>query len=67
VSMPLRDGPACFGAIRERLTQFMQQHGFASVAAMKGRVSLADVADPVAFQRAHYIRTLQSWRSPPRT
>ena len=32
-----------------------------SVAAMKGRVGFEAVADPAAFERANYIRTLQSW------
>jgi hypothetical protein len=29
--------------------------------AMRGRVSSKNVADATAFERANYIRTIQSW------
>lgn len=61
VSAVLRDGPAFFGVMRDQLMAFMQAREFASVEAMKGRVSFAEIDDPMLFQRASYIRTLQSW------
>ena len=61
VSAVLQRGPRCFTELRVGLSQFMEEREFASVSAMKGRVSFADMEDPAAFQRASYIRTLQSW------
>jgi len=61
VSAILRDGPAHFGVMRDGLEAFMQAHDLTSVEALKGRVSFAATEDPAAFQRATYIRTLQSW------
>ncbi len=61
VSAILRNGPAHFGVMRDGLEAFMQAHDVTSVEALKGRVSFATAEDPAAFQRATYIRTLQSW------
>ncbi|MBS1816855.1 MAG: dihydroorotate dehydrogenase-like protein [Acidobacteria bacterium] len=65
VSAVLRDGPSKFAAMRDGLRAFMNERGFTSVAQMKGHVSFANAEDPMAFQRAHYIRTLQSWKLAP--
>jgi hypothetical protein len=32
---------------------------------VRGRVSLKQTTDPAAFERANYIRALQSWKSGP--
>ena len=61
VSAVLQHGPAYFAVMREGLEQFMTQHEFDSVTRMKGLVSFKDTEDPATFQRANYIRTLQSW------
>jgi dihydroorotate dehydrogenase (fumarate) len=63
VSAVLRYGPGFITMMRSGLSDFAEQRGFESVSAMKGRVSFASTDDPVSFQRAHYIRTLQSWRT----
>ena len=39
----------------------MEQHEMSGLEDMRGQVSLHDVADPQALERAGYIRTLQSW------
>ncbi|HVH26104.1 MAG TPA: dihydroorotate dehydrogenase-like protein [Vicinamibacterales bacterium] len=62
VAAILRNGPAHFTVMREGLEQWMDRHNISSLDEMKGRVSLKQTADPGAFERAHYIRTLQSWR-----
>jgi dihydroorotate dehydrogenase (fumarate) len=64
VSAVLTNGPGTFGQMSRALAQFMEEHGFGSVSAMKGLVSFVDSNDPAAFQRANYIRTLQSWKRP---
>jgi dihydroorotate dehydrogenase (fumarate) len=61
VSAALRGGPQVFAQMRSGLADFAERRGFASVEAMKGQVSFADSAEPSLFQRANYIRTLQSW------
>ncbi len=61
VSAILRNGPAHFGVMRDGLAAFLTERGATSVEAIKGSVSFAATADPAAFQRAMYIRTLQSW------
>jgi hypothetical protein len=40
----------------------MEQHHFESILAMQGKLSRQMFADPEAFERGHYIRTLQSYK-----
>lgn len=63
VSAILRHGPGYFSAMRQGLVRWMEWQHIDDIDAMRGRVSLATVADPDAFERAHYIRTLQTWQS----
>jgi len=62
VSALLRHGPAYVGVMRQGLERWMEWHKLASLAEVRGRVSLANVTDPAAFERANYIRALQSWK-----
>jgi len=61
VSAILRQGPGYFRIMREGLERWMETHGLAELAQVRGVASLARTADPAAFERAHYIRTLHSW------
>jgi len=61
VSSVLRHGPSYFTTIRDGLEQWMEWHKFPSVDLVRGRVSLEKTSDPSAFERANYVRTLQSW------
>jgi dihydroorotate dehydrogenase (fumarate) len=61
VSALLRHGPAYLGAMREGLERWMEWNRMESLGEMRGRVSLATTGDTAAFERAQYIRTLQSW------
>ena len=61
VSALLRHGPAHIAAMRQGLERWLEWQKIESVAAMRGRASLSRSSDPSAFERAHYIRTLQSW------
>jgi len=60
----LEHGPHHAREMVDGLRAWMDQHGYASVAALRGAMSQANVADPEAFQRANYIRILQAWRNP---
>jgi dihydroorotate dehydrogenase (fumarate) len=61
VSALLRHGPACLAGMRSGLEQWMAWHKFSSLDDVRGRVSLKQTQDPAAFERANYIRALQSW------
>jgi dihydroorotate dehydrogenase (fumarate) len=41
----------------------MEMHRYTSVAQMKGSMSQRNVEDPTAFERANYIKTLESYKS----
>ncbi|HEX5794806.1 MAG TPA: dihydroorotate dehydrogenase-like protein [Geminicoccaceae bacterium] len=47
------------------LRQWLERRGYASVEQMKGSMSQRHVAHPAAFERANYIRVLESFRPPP--
>lgn len=57
----LRHGPGFLTTMREGLEHWMAWHHLDSVDAMRGRLSLEHAADPSAFERANYIRTLHHW------
>jgi dihydroorotate dehydrogenase (fumarate) len=61
VSALLRHGPAYVCAMRLGLEQWMEWNKMPSLDDVRGRVSLKQTKDPAAFERANYIRALQSW------
>ena len=63
VSAILKQGPGQFTLMREGLEAWMAQHEFRRVTEFRGLASLKQTADPAAFERAGYLRTLQSWRA----
>jgi len=62
-SAVLRHGPTYFGTLRAGLSAWMDRKGFSSLDEVCGRLSLKDVPDPSAFERAHYLRSLNSWKA----
>jgi dihydroorotate dehydrogenase (fumarate) len=58
----LRHGPGRVRTILNGVHEWMEEHGYESLAQMSGSMSYASVADPGAFERANYIRTLNSYR-----
>ncbi len=63
VSALLRHGPAYLSVMREGLERWMEWHKFTHLADVRGRVSLKRTASPEAFERANYIKALQSWKA----
>jgi dihydroorotate dehydrogenase (fumarate) len=61
VSLLLARGPACLKAIREATEQWLEQHEYASLREMQGSMSLLRCDNPKAYERANYLKTLQSW------
>jgi len=58
----LKSGPEKFREIRENMIKWMEDHEYQSVEQMKGSMSYKSVAEPAAFERANYIKVLQSFR-----
>jgi dihydroorotate dehydrogenase (fumarate) len=63
VSAILRHGPSYFSQMRDELRRWMESQEFNSLDDVRGRLSLAKTADPNAFERAQYVRTLSAWSS----
>lgn len=61
VSALLRHGPAYVATMRRGLEEWLERQQSASLEDLKGAVSLKTSRDPGAFERAHYIKALQSW------
>ena len=62
-SAVLHNGPEYLRTIEAGLVAWMAEHEYESVDQLRGSVSQAAVADPSAFERANYMRTLRSWSS----
>lgn len=58
----LRHGPDRLRVTLDGLREWMEEHEYTSVTAMKGSMSLDRTPDPSAFTRANYMRILQAWR-----
>lgn len=61
----LRNGEQRIGQIVGELQQWMEEHEYESMAQMRGSMSQRNVAEPAAFERANYMKVLQSWRQDP--
>lgn len=59
----LRLGIDHLKTVERDLRQWMEEHDYDSVDMMKGSMSQESCEDPTAFERAQYIRTLQSYKS----
>nr|HQC73400.1 dihydroorotate dehydrogenase-like protein [Candidatus Competibacteraceae bacterium] len=58
----LKHGVDYLGTLREGLRTWMEMRRYESVAQMKGSMSQRNVSDPTAFERANYIKTLESYK-----
>ena len=59
----LKNGIDYMTTLRDGLQTWMEMHNYTSVEQMKGSMSQQNVADPTAFERANYIKTLESFKS----
>ena len=57
----LTHGPGHVRTMVDGLAAWLDRKGFESVAQIKGSMSQRHVADPTAFERANYMKILQSW------
>jgi dihydroorotate dehydrogenase (fumarate) len=58
----LEHGTGHVGAVLADLTAWMEKHDYESIKQMQGSMSQKSVAYPAAFERANYIKVLQSFR-----
>jgi dihydroorotate dehydrogenase (fumarate) len=58
----LRYGPDYIGKLLSGLEMWMDERGFDSLPPLRGVMSRAKVANPLAFERANYIKVLESYR-----
>jgi dihydroorotate dehydrogenase (fumarate) len=65
VSALLKHGPEYLAAVRNEMIQWMQDNSYDSVRQLRGSMALDRCPDPGAFERANYMRTLQSWHPGP--
>jgi dihydroorotate dehydrogenase (fumarate) len=63
VSAILQKGPDVLRKIREQMAQWLDEHEYESLDQMRGSMSLQRCPDPAAYERANYMRVLQSWRA----
>jgi dihydroorotate dehydrogenase (fumarate) len=56
----LQEGPGHIAAVLDGMAQWMEEHEYESVAQMQGSMSQKHVAEPAAFERANYMKILQS-------
>ncbi len=61
----LQQGTARLGQVVEGMGRWLEEREYASVEQMQGSMSQAKSGDPVAFERANYMRVLQSWHPDP--
>jgi dihydroorotate dehydrogenase (fumarate) len=60
----LRNGIPYLAQLVSGFSEWMRVREYTSVAQLRGSMSQERVADPTAFQRANYVRMLESYRNP---
>jgi dihydroorotate dehydrogenase (fumarate) len=61
----LQNGVGRLSEVLEGLALWMEEHEYESVTQMRGSMSQQHVGEPAAFERANYMKVLQSWRTDP--
>jgi dihydroorotate dehydrogenase (fumarate) len=61
VSALLKYGPEYVAQIREGMAHWLEEHEYESLRQLQGSLSLLRTPNPGAYERANYIRILQSW------
>ncbi|HWA85616.1 MAG TPA: dihydroorotate dehydrogenase-like protein [Opitutus sp.] len=62
VSVLLKNGPQSLASLLEELQCWMAEHDYESIAQLRGALNHRHCPDPAAFERANYLRILQSWK-----
>lgn len=64
-SVLLKKGAAEIQPMLSGLEQWMEEHGFESVAELRGRMSALAIPNPAEFERANYVNILDSYSFSP--
>lgn len=62
VSVLLRHGPRMLTTLLNGCLAWLTEHGYEDIAQVRGAMNLKRCPDTAGFERANYIRILQSWR-----
>jgi dihydroorotate dehydrogenase (fumarate) len=60
----LQHGPQRLAQVIAETGEWMERHGFETLADVRGRLSQASVLDPSDYERLNYIRVLDSYSTP---
>ena len=60
----LQNGPEHIAKVLADLELWMEEREYESIEQMQGSMSQQYVAEPAAFERANYMKVLESWRPP---
>jgi dihydroorotate dehydrogenase (fumarate) len=63
VSVLLKNGPGHVTKLLKEVNDWLDQHEYQSIEQICGSMSLATSPDPTGYERANYMRILQSWKS----
>ena len=63
VSALLQLGPRHVQHVLDGLVSWMEEHEYGSLDQLRGSMNLDRCPNPGAFERANYMRILQSWRA----
>jgi dihydroorotate dehydrogenase (fumarate) len=61
VSVLLRQGPGHFAEVLRFFEQWLDEHEYESLTQLRGSLNMRTCPDPAAFERANYLKILQSW------
>ena len=61
VSVLLRQGPGHFSEILRFFERWLEEHDYESLSQLRGSMKLGTCPDPSAYERANYLKILQSW------
>lgn len=62
VALLLHLGPERLGHLLRGLSEWMEEREYGSVSHLRGALSYRRCADPEAYERGNYLRTLQLWK-----
>ena len=62
VAALLIHGTAHLAAVRDGLSQWLEEHEYESLEQARGSMSLRRCPDPEAFERGNYMKILQTWK-----
>ena len=62
VSALMTGGPTALTRVRTGVEQWAEEHGYASIEAMRGAASAARCANPLDYERANYLEVLRTAR-----